>query len=42
MMNPLWLFLIVPLSAGIGAVCMVLLIAASREDDEMNYEEWYK
>lgn len=34
-MNPLWLLVIVPASAAVGAVLMSLLIVAKREDAEM-------
>lgn len=38
-MNPLWLILIVPVSAAMGAVCMALAVAANRADEEM-LEVW--
>ena len=37
-MNPLWLLVIVPVSAAIGAVVMSLLVVAKQEDEEMMKE----
>ena len=34
-MNPLWLLVIVPVSAAVGAVMMSLLVTAKQEDEDM-------
>ena len=34
-MNPLWLILIIPASASIGAAVMALMVTAKRADEEM-------
>lgn len=34
-MNPLWLLIIIPASASVGAVVMAFMTVASRADDEM-------
>lgn len=38
-MNPWWLIFIIPMSAAIGATVMALMVAASRADDEMEYDD---
>ena len=37
-MNPLWLILICPASATVGAVLMALCVAAGREDERSGWK----